>query len=231
LVIGSYSNVGQTAKQETPRGTPPRGLDLFENSSFQTGQKLAKFTVMNAVVLLPMIETPTLLLREMQSLDAADLAAFMTQARYQRHIAHRLRDEAAVTDFVRRQVAVQGDRRRQIFHLAAEEKLSGDVVGEGFLIAHGNNDFEIGWGVHPAMWSMGLGTEIGRALLAMAFERLKAVTVWCKIMRANGSSLTVARRVGLTDAGSQADYPVGQGRYEKVCIYRLSMQEYYDLPY
>ncbi len=186
---------------------------------------------MTAVLALPVLETPTLLLREIQARDTMNLAAFMTQPRYQRHITHRLRDEAAVADFVRRQVAVQGDRRRQIYHLAAEEKLSGDVVGEGFIIAHGGQDYEVGWGVHPAMWSMGLGSEIGRALLAIAFERLKAKSVWCKIMTPNGASVTVARRIGMNDAGSQADYPVGQGRFERVNIFRIAASDYFELPY
>ncbi len=186
---------------------------------------------MNYVVALPVLETPTLLLREIQTRDVRDLAAFMTQPRYHRHIAYRLRDEAAVADFVRRQLAAQGDRRRQIFHLAAEEKMSGEVVGEGFIIAHGGGDFEVGWGVHPAMWSMGLGTEIGRALLALGFEKLKAKSLWCKIMAPNSASSKVAERIGMRDSGSQAGYPVGQGRLEQVNIHRIEAADYFELPY
>jgi RimJ/RimL family protein N-acetyltransferase len=186
---------------------------------------------MTATVALPVIESPTLLLREIQLRDIKDLSGFMTQARYQRHIAHKLKDEAAVTDFVRRQVAVQGDRRRQVFHLAGEEKLSGDVVGEGFIIAHGGGEFEVGWGVHPAMWSMGLGSEIGRAMLAHGFERLRATAVWCKIMAPNGASITVAERLGMKLVADQANHPVGQGRLERVLVYRLTASDYYDLPY
>jgi [ribosomal protein S5]-alanine N-acetyltransferase len=186
---------------------------------------------MTSLLALPVLETPTLLLREIQPRDVRNLAAFLTQPRYQRHIAHRLRDDAAVADFVRRQVAVQGDRRRQVFHLAAEEKLSGDVVGEGFIISHGGGDFEVGWGVHPAMWSMGLGTEIGRALLAMGFERLKAKNIWCKIMAPNGASIHVAERIGMQASGAQSNFPVGQGRTEQVHLYRITPESYFDLPY
>lgn len=188
-------------------------------------------STMTSLLALPVVETPTLLLRELQGADVKDLAAFLTQPRYQRHIAHRLRDEMAVADFVRRQVAVQGDRRRQVYHLAAEEKLSGDVVGEGFIIAHGGMDHELGWGVHPAMWSMGLGTEIGRALIGLGFERLKARTLWSKVMVENGASATVARRIGMRHAQSHRDYPVGQGRLGAVDIYRISASEYFDQPY
>ena len=54
--------------------------------------------------ILASIETPNLILREFEAQDCADLASFMTQARYQRYIAHKLKDDDAVADFVRRQV-------------------------------------------------------------------------------------------------------------------------------
>jgi len=72
--------------------------------------------------------------------------------------------------------------------LAAEEKHSREVVGDGFLIVHQDKSVEIGWGLHPALWRLGFGTEIGGALLALAVEKLKAKSVWCKIMKPNVAS-------------------------------------------
>ena len=138
---------------------------------------------------LDVVETSNLILREIRASDAGDLSCFMTQARYQKHIVHRLKDETEVKDFVRRQIAHQGDSRRRLFHLSAEERMSAEVIGDGFLIHHPDQSVEIGWGLHPALWSMGFGTEIGRALLAIGIERLKAKRVWCKIMRPNTASV------------------------------------------
>jgi [ribosomal protein S5]-alanine N-acetyltransferase len=177
------------------------------------------------------VETPHLVLREFLHGDVDELAAFLTQPRYQRHIAHRLRDGAMVKDFVRRQLAAQADSRRHVFHLAAEEKLSSDVIGEGFVIAHGDGSHEIGWGVHPAMWAMGLGTEIGQALLAVAFERLKARRVWCKVMVENQASSKLARRIGLALVTAHENHPTGNGRSGPVDVYGLSASDYFDLPY
>ena len=87
------------------------------------------------------------------------------QPRYQRYTAMRLRNDAEVAAFVLRSVARQGDDRRNVFHLAAEERSSGEAIGDGFLIMQRDRTIEIGWGVHPAMWSCGFGTEIGTALL------------------------------------------------------------------
>ena len=181
--------------------------------------------------LVPDIETQNLTLREIQLGDFRDLSAFMTQPRYQRHITHRLKTDDAVQDFVRRQVAHQGDGRRRVFHLVAEERLSGDVIGDGFLIWHQDQSVEIGWGLHPALWSLGFGTEIARVMLAIGMERMKAKRVWCKIMLANKASLSLARKIGMTREKSYQDFPVGQGRFEEVDVFSIAPEIYFDLPY
>ncbi len=186
---------------------------------------------MTTVKSMTSLETPHLILREIVRSDVEELSAFMTQPRYQKHIAHRLRDGSMVKDFVRRQIAAQNDSRRHVFHLAAEDKYSSDVVGEGFVISHGDGSHEVGWGVHPAMWSMGLGTEIGEALLAMAFEHLGATRVWSKVMLANVASGKLARRIGMALVTSHETYALGNGRVGPVDIYAMTTSDYYDLPY
>jgi [ribosomal protein S5]-alanine N-acetyltransferase len=186
---------------------------------------------MTALKTMTALETPRLILREIEHHDADEMAAFLTQPRYQRHIAHRMRDGTSVKEFVRRQLAARQDSRRHVFHLAAEEKLSTDVIGEGFVIIHGDGSHEIGWGVHPAMWSMGLGTEIGHALLGVAFEHLKAKRVWSKVMLANVASGKLARRIGMALVTSHESYAIGQGRQGPVDIYALTARDYFEMPY
>ena len=186
---------------------------------------------MTTITTLPAVETQQLLLREIELRDTAAFAGFMTQEAYQRHIALKLANDAEVKAFVSRSVARQGDERRNVFHLAAEEKLSGEAVGDGFLIVQRPGLVEVGWGVHPAMWAMGLGTEIGRALLGLAFERLKAERAWCKVMKANLASGKIAGRIGLRLVQSHADYPAGGGRHTAVDIHALTSAEYFDLSY
>jgi [ribosomal protein S5]-alanine N-acetyltransferase len=186
---------------------------------------------MTTVSAMTSLETPHLIMREFDRSDVDELAAFMTQPRYQKHISHRLRDGAMVKDFVRRQIAAQQDSRRIVYHLAAEEKLSTDVIGEGFIISHGDGSHEMGWGVHPAMWSMGLGTEIGQALLGIAFEHLDAKRVWSKVMVANVASAKLARRIGMALVTTHENHPLGNGRFGPVDIYALTQSDYFDLPY
>ena len=177
------------------------------------------------------VETPNLILREINAQDSLDLTGFMTQSRYQKYIAHKFKNQDEVAEFVRRQVAVHGDAKRRVFHLAAEERLSAEVVGDGFLINHQDHAMEMGWGLHPALWSVGFGTEIGRALLGLGFEKLMAKTMWCKIMKDNKRSARLASRIGLLHVSTDPAYPVGHGRFEPIDIYRITAEQYFDLPY
>ncbi len=186
---------------------------------------------MKTLTRLPAVETASLMLREIEMRDTEPFCGFMMQEAYQRHIALRLSSEAEIKAFVTRSIARQGDERRNVFHLAAEEKYSGEAIGDGFLIVQQPGALEIGWGVHPAMWRMGFGTEIGRALLGLAFERLKAKRAWCKVMTGNAASSKLARRIGLKHLQSHADFPAGGGRRAPVEFFGLSAEHYFDLPY
>lgn len=186
---------------------------------------------MKTLASLPPVETSQLVLREIEPGDAAALARFMLQPAYQTYISMRFSSAEEVRSFVIRSVARQGEERRAAYHLAAEEKASGEAVGDGFLILQRPGTVEIGWGVHPAMWDMGLGAEIGAALLGLAFERLNAARVWAKVMTANRPSIRLSRKIGLRHRRSHPDYPVGQGRFEPVEIFSLSAADYFDLPY
>jgi [ribosomal protein S5]-alanine N-acetyltransferase len=186
---------------------------------------------MNTITRLPAVETPSLMLREIEARDADPFCNFMMQEKYQRHIAVKLASEQEIKAFVTRSIARQGDDRRNAFHLAAEEKLSGEAIGDGFLILQRPKTVEIGWGLHPAMWRMGLGTEIGTALLGLAFERLKAENVWCKVMGGNTASAKLARRIGMRHLKSHPDYPTSPGRSGIVEFYAISERDYFDLGY
>ena len=186
---------------------------------------------MTILTRLPALETPSLLLREIEARDAGPFCNFMMQEAYQRHIAIRLASPAEVKTFVKRAVARQGDERRSVYHLAAEEKLSGEAIGDGFLIRQRPKAVEIGWGLHPAMWRMGLGSEIGQALLSLAFERLKADNVWCKVMAGNAGSARLAQRIGMRHLKSHSDFPASSGQTGEVAFYAMSAADYFERGY
>ena len=81
------------------------------------------------------------------------------------------------------------------------------------------------------MWRMGLGTEIGHALLGIAFERLRADSVWCKVMGGNEASSRLASRIGLRHLKSHPNYPAAPGRSCQVDFYAMADSDYFDLAY
>ena len=186
---------------------------------------------MRTLTWLPGVETPSLIVREIEPRDWQPFSRFMLAPNYQRHIAMRLKDEDEIKAFVTRTVARQGDERRNVFHLAAEEKTSGQAIGDGFIILQRKGLAEIGWGVSPSHWNKGVGSEIGRVLLGLAFERLGGARAWCKVMSSNDASARLARRIGLKHLRSHANFPAGGGRVESVEIFALTAAEYFDQPY
>lgn len=186
---------------------------------------------MPTLTTVPALETRQLILREIEARDAEAFSGFMMQEAYQRHITMRLSSEAEVKAFVSRAVSRQGDERRNVFHLAAEEKYSEEAIGDGFLILQSPGNVEVGWGVHPALWRMGFGTEIGEALLALAFERFMAKKCWCKVMAGNEASQKLARRLGMKQLQSSSGAQVGSNRHVDVTFYGMSAERYFELPY
>lgn len=186
---------------------------------------------MRTVTRLPAVETRSLILREIELRDAQSFANFMLQEDYQRFIAARLANLAEVRAFVSRAVARQGDERRSAFHLAAEEKHSGEAIGDGFLIRQQPRNVEIGWGLHPAMWRMGLGREIGAALLGLAFERLGADTVWSKVMGGNAASARLAQTIGMRRTRAVTDYAIAPGVTGRVDVFTMTAARYFERSY
>lgn len=186
---------------------------------------------MTLLTTLPAVESPQLVLREIELDDWEAFSDFMMSPSYHRYIALRFRTDDEIRAFVTRTVARQGDERRHVFHLAAEGLSEGRAIGDGFIIMQRRAVAEIGWGVHPDHWGRGLGTEIGRALLGLAFERLGAKRVWAKVMSANTASVKLARAIGMRLVHSHPDYPSGGGKFEPVDIFALNSAAYFDLPY
>ena len=180
---------------------------------------------MRTVTRLPAVETRSLILREIELRDAQSFANFMLQEDYQRFIAARLANLAEVRAFVSRAGARQGDERR------SEEKHSGEAIGDGFLIRQQPRNVEIGWGLHPAMWRMGLGREIGAALLGLAFERLGADTVWSKVMGGNAASARLAQTIGMRRTSAVADYAIAPGVTGRVDVFTMTAARYFERSY
>ena len=185
---------------------------------------------MTTLLKLPPLETPRLLVRELEMRDADDFSTYMTRTDYQRHIAVRLATAQSIRHHVMRAVSRQSQKVRNAYVFAGELKQSSIVVADGFVLCHGHLA-ELGWGVNPDFWRLGIGVELGRALVAQALERLECERVWCKVMGGNAASMRLASRIGMKSIKSHPDFPVGAGRFEAVEFYALAARDYFEAPY
>ncbi len=177
------------------------------------------------------VETKALLLREIQASDARAFADYMLRDDFQRTIAMRHKSALEVQRFVARCVRRQALPNRTSFHLACDLKLTSSVIGDGFIVLHRPKSAELGWSVHPDMWGRGFGTEIGNALIGIAFEKLKCDTVWAKSFVENRASIRLMERNGLTFDRKEVDMNVAEGVRTDVVYHSMNADAYFDASY
>jgi ribosomal-protein-alanine N-acetyltransferase len=186
---------------------------------------------MHADIQIPAVETPGLLIREIRPRDARDFSTYMLREDFQATIATRYSSATEVQKFVARCVRRQALPERSNFHLAAELKVGRQVIGDGFMLLHRPRSAELGWSVHPAMWRRGFGSEIGSALLAIAFEKLGCTAVWAKAFASNTGSIKLMKRIGMTHDRDLPKQKVAPGTTTDVTYYSMKADDYFDAVY
>ncbi|MFI2371630.1 GNAT family N-acetyltransferase [Streptomyces sp. NPDC018833] len=109
--------------------------------------------------------------------------------------------EDETRDFVESAVKAWSDSPQRQFSYVA--RLGRDVVGMGVL--HVRSDIqrqaEISYGVHPRVWGQGIGTQIGRQLLAFGFGELGLHRIYGTCDPRNLGSARVLAKLGMTHEG------------------------------
>ncbi|WP_342642610.1 GNAT family N-acetyltransferase [Rhodoligotrophos ferricapiens] len=186
---------------------------------------------MRAALQITRLETRALTLREIRARDARAFAAYMLRNDYQKHVAVRYASAADVQGFVARSLRRQMSPNRTLYHLAAELKATGHVIGDGFIQLNRPQSAEIGWGVHPELWRRGFATEIGQALVAIGFERLGCSRMWAKAFAENEASIRIMEKIGMRRERFAQDQYVGNGLRTDLYIYSMTADDYFDAAY
>jgi len=97
---------------------------------------------------------------------------------------------------------------------AIERRQGGDVIGGATLLPLPPDDeFEMGWQLHPRAWGNGFASEAGLALARWAFEQ-GIEQVIALVRPTNARATATARRIGMEWVGETEKY------------YDLRLQEY-----
>ncbi len=152
----------------------------------------------------PEVETSRLRLRAIAASDWPAIFAYMSDPRVTAFLPEGVLDETASRSFAETRSGEDGGA------VAVIEKASGHMIGHmPFHPWLAPQTHEIGWAFHREHQGKGYATEAARALLAHAFDVLKAHRVIATCQPENSASWRVAEKLGLRREG-----------HFRACIYR-----------
>ena len=153
--------------------------------------------------------TERLVLRPWSTDDAEAALGAYGDAEVARWLAPEMdavRDLAAMRLLLQQWVAEDGRMREPAGRWAIELRRDGRVVGGATLLPlTPDEEFEIGWQLHPDAWGNGYATETGLALARWAFEQ-GIEQVIAVVRPANKRALATIRRIGMDWVGETEKY-------------------------
>ena len=153
------------------------------------------------------LTTPRLRLRPFTEADLDAIHAVYADPdvmRFVGHGAHRTIEDTASA------VRVYNDALARLGYsfLAVTEREGGALVGDGGLhpLAGKGPDVELGYTLARSAWGRGYATELGRVLVAYAFEALDVERVVAQVEPANHASRRVLEKLGMTEREVRTAY-------------------------
>ncbi len=156
------------------------------------------------MVLAP-LQTPSLVIRDVTLADVDAFYAYMRLESYRRHVPIDPPTPELMAERLKRWVEAQTKEPRTGYWLAATDKATRQVIGEAILHIRGWGQAEIGWGVSADRGGHGLGTEIGRAMLELAFVRLDLHRVFAQCNVEHRASRRIMEKLGMREEGVLRD--------------------------
>jgi RimJ/RimL family protein N-acetyltransferase len=155
----------------------------------------------------PRLSTDRLVLRPWR-VDDAPVALGIYQAaevaRWLVPVMERVADEAAMGAVLQRWLDEAEQLEEPAGRWAIEQ--DGAVIGGATLLPLAPDDeYEIGWQLHPDAWGNGYATDAGRALARWAFEQ-GIEQVIAVVRPTNTRALAVVRRIGMEWVGETEKY-------------------------
>jgi len=164
---------------------------------------------------IPLIETPRLIIRDVQTVDVDGFFEYMQREQYWRDVPIEQPTVQSITALVNGGLQDQAKQPRTDYFLAAVEKLSQSVVGEAILHVRslGWRQGEIGWGVGFTRTGQGLATEIGTAMLELAFGTLGLHRIYARCRVENHASRRIMTKIGMREEGILRENVLARGAW------------------
>lgn len=150
------------------------------------------------------LTTERLHLRPFTDADRIAIHAVYADPEVMRHVGHGAHRTVAETTAA---LKVYGEvlERSGFSFLAVVERAGGALIGDAGLYPLGE-DIELGYTLARRAWGRGYATELGRALLAYAFDELDAARVVAQVEPANTASRHVLEKLGMNEVEVRTAY-------------------------
>ena len=146
------------------------------------------------------LTTPRLILRKFTAADFDAVHAYASRADNTTFMLWEPNSEEQTRAFIELAIAKADENPCVNFQYAAILKDSGKLIGACNIAASGD-EAEIGWILHRDYWNLGLGSEMGKALLAFGFDDLKLRRICAHCDAENIGSYRVMEKIGMRREG------------------------------
>ena len=176
---------------------------------------------------LPVLETPRLILRQMERSDAMDMYEY---ARLQETSRYLLWSPHPSPEYTRAYLSMIGRfyRKGQFFDWAVVDKNSGRMIGTcGFAKLDQKHQIgEIGYVLNPSYHGRGYATEAASAVIRYGFEVLGLNRIEGRYMVENIASRRVMEHCGLVFEGVLRESMMIKGRFRDIGMCALLASDY-----
>ena len=178
---------------------------------------------------MPELQTPRLILRQMQISDTEDMFAYAAREDVTTYLLwspHPTKNYTA--DYLR---YIRGRYELgEFYDWAVVEKESGRMIGTcGFTrFDFPHNAGEIGYVLGPEHHGRGYGTEAAYRVLCFGFERLGLHRIEAKFMQGNDASLHVMEKLGMMLEGYRRDGMFVKNVYRTIGVCSILKNEFYE---
>jgi RimJ/RimL family protein N-acetyltransferase len=164
---------------------------------------------------MPLIETPRLIIRDVQASDVDAFFGYMQHEPYWRDVPIERPSVQSITALVSASLLDQAKQPRTGYFLAAVERRSQNVIGEAILHVRSLRwrQGEIGWGVSSTHTGQGLATEIGIAMLDLAFGTLGLHRVYAQCRVENHVSRRIMTKLEMQEEGVLRENVLARGAW------------------
>jgi [ribosomal protein S5]-alanine N-acetyltransferase len=174
------------------------------------------------------LSTARLIIRDVQASDAAAFHTYMQREDYWRDLPMDPPNAASVAGMLDRWLEDQTKQPRISFVMAATENATGKIVGEAIFHIRSQRwqQGEIGWGVSSDRANQGLGTEIGEAMLRLAFDEFRLHRVYAQCRVENCASRRIMKKLGMREEGILRENVMARGAWWSSVLCSILASEY-----